>query len=81
MTYVFIFLIKYLFQIDIWCCSLSFLRMNPEPVALRLPNPAYEGKNVFDAADEGIELSEGDLLDRHRTALYILTQKDLPIPT
>jgi hypothetical protein len=56
--------------------------MNPEPVVLRLPNPAYEGKNVFDAVEEaGVELSEGELLDRYRTALYILTQKDRPIPT
>jgi hypothetical protein len=55
--------------------------MNPEPVGLRLPNPAYLGKNVFDDIDEaGVELSEGDLLDRHRTALFILTQKDRPIP-
>jgi hypothetical protein len=52
--------------------------MNPEPVGLRLPNPAYEGKNGFDELDVGV--SEGDLLDRYRTALYILTQKDQPIP-
>lgn len=56
--------------------------MSPEPpVVLRLPNPAYHGKNGFDVTDEvGVELSEGDALDRYRTALFILTQKDRSIP-
>ena len=56
--------------------------MNPEPTGLRSPHPAYQGKNGFDPIDEdGVELSEAELFDRHRTALYILTQKDRPIPT
>jgi len=56
--------------------------MNPEIGVLRLPNPAYEGKNGFDAVGGvGVELGESDLLDRYRSALFILTQKDRPIPT
>jgi hypothetical protein len=55
--------------------------MNPEPVGLKLPNPAYEGRNGFDDDGISLELSETELLDRHRTALFILTQKDRPIPT
>ena len=61
--------------------GIRILHMSPEPGVLRLPNPAYEGKNVFDADGAGVELSDGLLLDRYRTALFILTQKDRPIPT
>jgi hypothetical protein len=62
--------------------GIPIFHMTPEPVVLRPPNPAYDGNNVFDAVDGAcVELTEGDLLNRYRTALFILTQKDRPIPT
>lgn len=57
----------------------------PNPPPLRLPNPAYRGKNGFDVGfTEPIDPADTNALtqalDRHRLAQRILETKGRPIP-
>ncbi|KAF8877909.1 hypothetical protein BD779DRAFT_1556259 [Infundibulicybe gibba] len=63
--------------------------MNKAPTAtittitrlLMLPKQSYKERNGFEEALSGASTDEETLLNRHRFAMFILTQRDRPIPS